>query len=82
MHRRAVSHVARAGLTPKGRGSESTNGERPRSGPPRGGARAGVYSAQSAMKTFVSPTRFPFRFEAKTSFFPSGENIGKPSKPS
>jgi len=82
MQRRTGCHVARAGRTPKGRVLRRTNGERTRSGPPRGGARARVYSAQSAMKTFVSPTRFPFRFEAKTSFLPSGENIGKPSKPS
>src|SRR6266404_4530842 len=38
-----------------------------------------IYSTQSAMKMFVSPRTFPLRFEAKTSFFPSGENIGKPS---
>ena len=82
MHRRARCHAARAGRTPKGRGPNNTDGERARSGSPRGGARAGAYSAQSAMKTFVSPRRFPFRFEAKTSFLPSGENIGKPSKPS
>src|SRR6266540_2137102 len=82
MRRRARSHAARAGRTPKGRVLECTHGEWARSGPPRGGARARVYSAQSAMKTFVSPTRLPLRFEAKTSFLPSGENIGKPSKPS
>src|SRR5205085_11065595 len=39
-----------------------------------------IQSIQSAMKTFVSPFTFPLRFEAKTSFLPSGENIGKPSK--
>ena len=38
-----------------------------------------LYSTQSAMKTFVSPCDFAFRFDAKTSFFPSGENIGNPS---
>ena len=38
-----------------------------------------VYSTQSAMNTFVSPRVFALRFEAKTSFLPSGENIGKPS---
>jgi hypothetical protein len=37
------------------------------------------HSTQSAMKTFVSPGRLPFRFEAKTSRFPSGENMGNPS---
>src|SRR5437660_542074 len=38
------------------------------------------YGLQSAMNTFVSPSTFQFRFDPKTSFFPSGENIGKPSK--
>ena len=37
------------------------------------------YSTQSAMKIFVSPVLAALRFEAKTSFFPSGENIGNPS---
>src|SRR5690606_8587756 len=37
-------------------------------------------STQSAMKTFVSPGVAELRFDAKTSFLPSGENIGKPSK--
>ena len=32
------------------------------------------------MKTFVSPSDFALLFEANTSFRPSGENIGKPSK--
>jgi hypothetical protein len=40
---------------------------------------AGHYSTQSAMKTLVSPWVFALRFEAKTSFLPLGENIGKPS---
>src|SRR5690606_20626708 len=35
---------------------------------------------QSAIKTLVSPSLAALRFEAKTSFLPSGENIGKPSK--
>ena len=34
---------------------------------------------QSAINTFVSPSAFAFRFEAKTRCFPSGENIGNPS---
>ncbi len=38
------------------------------------------HSAQSAMKTFVSPRVFALRLDANTSFLPSGENIGKPSK--
>src|SRR5436190_8681909 len=37
------------------------------------------HSTQSAMKMFVSPCLALWRFEANTSFFPSGENIGKPS---
>ena len=37
------------------------------------------YGTQSAMKMLVSPWDLPCRFEAKTSFFPSGVNIGKPS---
>jgi len=40
----------------------------------------GHHSTQSAMKTFVSPWVLALRFEAKTNFLPSGENIGKPSK--
>src|SRR5215211_4635379 len=40
------------------------------------------YSTQSAMNTFVSPGFASSRFEAKTIFLPSGENIGKPSKDS
>ena len=39
-----------------------------------------LYSTQSAMKMFVSPRVLALRFEAKTSFLPSGVNIGKPSK--
>ena len=39
-----------------------------------------VHSIQSAMNTFVSPRLLALRFDAKTNFFPSGENIGKPSK--
>ncbi len=39
-----------------------------------------THSIQSAMKTLVSPRFLAFRFEAKTSFLPSGENMGKPSK--
>ena len=31
------------------------------------------------MNTFVSPSALALRFEANTSFLPSGENIGKPS---
>ena len=31
------------------------------------------------MNTFVSPCVFALRFDANTSFFPSGENIGNPS---
>src|ERR1043165_7447370 len=38
------------------------------------------YSIQSAMKTLVSPRTLPLRFEAKASLWPSGENMGKPSK--
>ncbi len=34
---------------------------------------------QSAMKTLVSPSTFPSRFDAKTRCLPSGENMGKPS---
>jgi len=41
-----------------------------------------TYSTQSAINTFVSPSFAPLRFEAKTSFLPSGENIGKPSNDS
>src|SRR5690606_32257752 len=37
-------------------------------------------SIQSAMKTFMSPGLEAFRFDAKTSFLPSGLNIGKPLK--
>ena len=37
------------------------------------------YCTQSAMKTLVSPSAFALRLDANTSFFPSGENIGKPS---
>ena len=40
------------------------------------------YGTQSPIKMFVSCGAFAFRFEAHTSFFPSGENIGKPSNPS
>ena len=36
-------------------------------------------SFQSAMNTLVSPSACAFRFEANTSRFPSGENIGNPS---
>ena len=32
------------------------------------------------MKTLVSPSDFALRFDANTRRFPSGENIGKPSK--
>ena len=39
-----------------------------------------VHSAQSAMKTLVSPCLAALRFEQKTIFLPSGENIGNPSK--
>ena len=39
-----------------------------------------VHSTQSAIKIFVSPGSASLRFEAKTNFFPFGENIGKPSK--
>src|SRR5437667_6272993 len=35
---------------------------------------------QSAMKTLVSPGRFPWRLEEKTSLDPSRENMGNPSK--
>ncbi len=41
-----------------------------------------AYGTQSAMKILVSCGALPFRFEAHTSFFPSGENIGNPSNPS
>src|SRR6185369_14519768 len=41
--------------------------------------RSWFYSTQSAMNTFVSPCFFALRFDANTSFFPSGENIGNPS---
>jgi hypothetical protein len=34
------------------------------------------------MKIFVSCGALALRFDAHTNFFPSGENIGKPSKPS
>src|SRR5688500_12736674 len=37
------------------------------------------YQTQSAINTFVSPGFLAPRFDAKTSFFPSGENIGNPS---
>ena len=37
------------------------------------------HSTQSAMKTLVSPRDFALRFDANTSFLPSGENMGKPS---
>src|SRR5262245_47984772 len=37
-------------------------------------------SFHSARKMLVSPGIFPYRFDANTSFFPSGENMGKPSK--
>jgi hypothetical protein len=39
-----------------------------------------LQSFQSAMKTFVSVPDASCRFDAKTSFVPSGENIGNPSK--
>jgi len=42
----------------------------------------GSYGIQSAMKTFVSCGTLALRPEIHTSFFPSGLNIGKPSKPS
>ena len=38
-----------------------------------------TYSTQSAMNTFVSPSPFARRFDAKTICLPSGENIGNPS---
>ena len=41
-----------------------------------------VYGTQSPINTFVSCGAFPLRFEAQTNFLPSGENMGKPSKPS
>ena len=44
------------------------------------GFRSTRYCTQSAIKTFVSPSDFAFRFDPNTSCFPSGENIGKPSK--
>ncbi len=72
--RKGVHHSANGG-GPLQRGMA-----RPRGAP--GDMGAAGYSTQSAMKTFVSPTRLPFRFEANTSFRPSGENIGNPSKPS
>ena len=50
-------------------------------GAPRSGAGA-HHSTQSAMKMLVSPSCWALRFEAKISFEPSGENIGKPSKTS
>ena len=40
------------------------------------------YSTQSAMNMSVSCGFLAFRFEPKTSFFPSGENMGKLSKTS
>ena len=40
------------------------------------------YGTQSPIKIFVSCGALALRFDAHTSFFPSGENIGKPSKPS
>lgn len=39
------------------------------------------YSAQSAMKMFVSCGALWLRFEAQTSRLPSEENMGKASKP-
>ncbi len=39
------------------------------------------YGAQSAMKMLVSCGALALRFDAQTSFFPSGLNMGKPSKP-
>ena len=41
-----------------------------------------TYGTQSAMKILVSCGALALRFEAHTSFFPSGLNMGKPSKPS
>src|ERR1044071_7316197 len=43
------------------------------------GNRKYPHSAQSAINTFVSPRTCEWRLDAKTSFLPSGENIGKPS---
>ena len=40
-----------------------------------------AYGAQSAMKIFVSCGALALRFEAHTSFLPSGLNMGNPSKP-
>ena len=37
------------------------------------------HSTQSAIKILVSPCFAALRFDANTSFFPFGENIGKPS---
>src|SRR5881396_534501 len=37
---------------------------------------------QSAMKTLVSPSLAPWRFDAQINFFPSFVNIGNPSNPS
>jgi hypothetical protein len=40
------------------------------------------YGTQSPIKMLVSCGALPLRLEAHTSFLPSGENMGKPSKPS
>ena len=73
---------ARAG-PPAGAAPPPRRARRPRRArSPRAGRGRRRYSTQSAMKTFVSPGRRPFRFEAKTSFRPSGENMGNPSNAS
>lgn len=38
------------------------------------------YQRQSTMNALVSPSTLPLRLEANTSFLPSWENMGKPSK--
>ncbi len=46
-----------------------------------GGRSVSDYGTQSAMKILVSCGALALRFDAQTSFFPSGLNMGKPSKP-
>ena len=44
--------------------------------------RRNAYGTQSPIKIFVSCGALALRFDAHTNFFPSGENMGKPSNPS
>jgi hypothetical protein len=65
----------------QGSSRRSRSNLEPGRAPADSGDRNGPYSTQSTTNRFVSPGFLPPRFEAKTSFLPSGENIGKPSKP-